>query len=355
MPAAQPTLILVPGLVSDAAVWRPAAERLAPYPVAFADVTQATSITGMAESVLAQHAGTLLVAGHSMGGRVALEMVRLAPDRVAGIALFDTGHHPKRDGEELKRQHFIDLANRQGMEALCNEWLPPMLHAPNREDGTLMATLRAMVLRMTPEIHERQLRALLGRPDAFLGLADIRCPVLVAVGRQDTWSPPAQHEQIAGALPNARLVVIESAGHFAPIEQPAATAAALRDWLSTVKETPMSEPAKPLPVTPLLDRGHTLSGYNINKMAMGLMDPANREAFRTDEEAYLNRFHLTAGEKAAVRARDWQEMVRLGGNLFFILKISAIDPVPITKIGADQAGMEHTDFLTQRLGKKING
>ncbi len=117
----------------------------------------------------------------------------------------------------------------------------------------------------------------------------------------------------------------------------------------------MSDPSKPLPATPLLDRPHSLTGYNINKMAMGLMDPANRDAFRQDEEAYLDRFRLTAEEKTAVRTRDWQEMVRLGGNLFFILKISAIDPTPITQIGADQAGMEHTAFLTQRLGKKING
>jgi len=117
----------------------------------------------------------------------------------------------------------------------------------------------------------------------------------------------------------------------------------------------MSDPARPLPVTPLLDRGHALTGYSINKMAMGLMDPANRDAFRADENAYLDRFGLTEEEKTAVRERDWQEMVRLGGNLFFILKISAIDPTPITQIGADQAGMNHTDFLTQRLGKKING
>jgi protocatechuate 4,5-dioxygenase alpha chain len=117
----------------------------------------------------------------------------------------------------------------------------------------------------------------------------------------------------------------------------------------------MSNSSKPLPETPLLDRPHALSGYNINKMAMGLMDPANRDAFRKDEGGYLDRFGLTPEEKSAVMSRDWQEMVRLGGNLFFILKISAIDPTPITQIGADQAGMEHNAFLTQRLGRKING
>ena len=108
-----------------------------------------------------------------------------------------------------------------------------------------------------------------------------------------------------------------------------------------------------IPDTPLFDRKRSLAGYRINKMAMGLSDPANREAFRQDEDAYLDRFGLTPEEKEAVRTRNWREMVRLGGNLFFILKISAVDPVRITEIGAHQAGMEHDAFLRDRLGKKV--
>ena len=108
-----------------------------------------------------------------------------------------------------------------------------------------------------------------------------------------------------------------------------------------------------IPDTPLFDRKRSLRGYRINKMAMGLSNPANREAFKQDEGAYLDRFGLTAEEKEAVMSRNWREMVRLGGNLFFILKISAIDPVRITEIGAHQAGMEHDAFLRERLGKKV--
>lgn len=106
-----------------------------------------------------------------------------------------------------------------------------------------------------------------------------------------------------------------------------------------------------IPDTPLFDRAASIRGYRINKMANALGDPANRSAFKADEEAFLDRFGLSAEEKSAVASRDWQEMVRLGGNLFFILKISAVDPVPITEIGAAQAGMPHDVFLTQRLGK----
>src|ERR671917_1960296 len=110
-----------------------------------------------------------------------------------------------------------------------------------------------------------------------------------------------------------------------------------------------------IPDTPLFDRKRSLGGYRINKMAMGLSRPENREAFRQDESAYLDRFGLTPEEKEAVMTRNWREMVRLGGNLFFILKISAVDPVRITEIGAHQAGMDHDDFLRNRLGKGGDG
>lgn len=110
-----------------------------------------------------------------------------------------------------------------------------------------------------------------------------------------------------------------------------------------------------IPVTPLFDRARSQSGYVINKMANGLSQPENRAAFLADESAYIDRYNLSAEQKQAVMARDWEEMMRLGGNLFYILKISAVDPVPITQIGAAQAGMNHEDFLYKRLGKKKNG
>lgn len=107
-----------------------------------------------------------------------------------------------------------------------------------------------------------------------------------------------------------------------------------------------------IPDTPIFDRARQQRGYRLNKMAMGLTEPANREAFRTDERDYLGRFGLTEEEVGAVMRRDWREMVRLGGNVFYILKISAIDPARMTEIGAHQAGMDHETFLRERLGKK---
>lgn len=111
----------------------------------------------------------------------------------------------------------------------------------------------------------------------------------------------------------------------------------------------------PIPDTPLFDRAGSIRGYRLNKMAMALSQPSNRDAFKADEEAYLDRFGLTSEQKIAVKSRDWHELVRMGGNLFFILKIAAVDPTPITRIGAAQAGMDHDDFLYERLGKMRNG
>jgi len=219
-----------------------------------------------------------------------------------------------------------------------------------------MEPLKAMVARATPQQHERQIRALLGRRDARTMLPDIACPTLVMVGLQDRWSPLAQHEEIAAAIPAAELVVIENSGHMTPVEQPEAVSRALLAWLgfAGAKETTMAQETEAgdrIPETMIFERQRSLRGYKINKMAMGLARPENREAFLADEGAYIDRFGLTAEEKRAVMARNWREMVRLGGNLFFILKISAVDPVRITEIGAHQAGMGHDAFLRERLGK----
>jgi protocatechuate 4,5-dioxygenase, alpha chain len=108
---------------------------------------------------------------------------------------------------------------------------------------------------------------------------------------------------------------------------------------------------QPIAETPLFDRKASIRGYKLNKMAMALGEEQNRRAFKEDEAAFLDRYGLDEETKAAVLSRDWHEMVRLGGNLFFILKISAVDPTPIIAIGAAQAGMSVEEFISKRLGK----
>jgi pimeloyl-ACP methyl ester carboxylesterase len=125
----------------------------------------------------------------------------------------------------------LDISAQQGMQAFADAWLPPMVNPDRRSDASLMAPLTDMVMRATPEQHVRQIRALLNRPDATPLLGTITVPTLVMVGRQDEWSPLAQHQAITTAIRGARLEVVEDAGHMAPVEQPAAVTALLRSWL----------------------------------------------------------------------------------------------------------------------------
>ncbi|HEY8579480.1 MAG TPA: alpha/beta fold hydrolase [Beijerinckiaceae bacterium] len=229
----RPALFLLPGLLCDETVFAPQKAGLSDIcDVRVPDYRHAPSIEAMAQHVLDAAPPRFSVAGFSMGGRVAFQVYAMAPERIERFCAFDTGTPPLAPGEMEKRQAVIDLANEKGMEALADAWLPPMLHPDRRADAAFVAPLRAMVLRFTPEIHERQIRALINRPDARPVLPTIACPTLIACGRDDAWSTPPAHEAMAAAIPGAKLAIIEKSGHFLPVEQPEAFNAALRDWMS---------------------------------------------------------------------------------------------------------------------------
>lgn len=183
----------------------------------------------MAQIVLAQAPARFAIAGHSMGARVALEVVRMASGRIERLALLDTGIHPRKPNEEAGRQELIDLARREGMEALAAKWLPPMLHPAHT---ALLARLTEMIKRSTPDTFENQQRALLDRPDARTALTLIHCPTLVLCGRQDAWSPVSQHEEISSLIPGSTLTIVEECGHMSPVEQPEAVTNALNQWIA---------------------------------------------------------------------------------------------------------------------------
>jgi len=230
----RPQVLLLPGLLCDEWVWRAQADALAQLAdVTIADFSDHDDLTEMAQASLALVDGqtTVDVVGHSMGGRVALEIWRIAPRRVRSLVLLDTGVHGVQSGEAESRQVLLDLSATRGMSALADAWLPPMVGADRRTDAALMDGLRAMVMRATPRQHRRQIHALLTRPDATSLLATITVPTLVVVGRHDEWSPVAQHEEIAAAIASARLEIIEDAGHMTTVEQPDAISALLDGWL----------------------------------------------------------------------------------------------------------------------------
>lgn len=221
------TTILIPGLLCDRFVWEPVLTRLR---AEVADLSTQDKLTVMAQHLLARYPGPLNVAGHSMGARVAMEMARLAPGRIVKLALLDTDIHPLCPDEPPKRAAIVKLAYGEGMQAPADRWLPPMVAEESQSNAALMAGLRAMVLRMTPDLHARQIKALVDRPDASAYLAQIACPTLLVVGRDDQWSPVSQHRDMLALLPNARLEIVEHDGHFAPVKQPGAVTGLLVDF-----------------------------------------------------------------------------------------------------------------------------
>jgi pimeloyl-ACP methyl ester carboxylesterase len=230
----QPVFLLC-GLLCDETIWADIPSRLASIAnarvMSFAGFT---SIAGMAGQVLAAAPPRFALAGHSMGGRVALEVWRQAPERVTALALLNTGVHPPRDSEFESRGVLVRLARRQGMAALADEWLPPMMGASPDRVAQVMPALKAMVQRSTAESFAGQVNALLQRPDARPVLPSITVPTLLLSGTNDTWSSLSQHADMQRSVSRSTLVEIAGAGHMSPIERPDAVARALKSWLSSV-------------------------------------------------------------------------------------------------------------------------
>ena len=228
-------LFMLCGLLCDEAVWGDVPRRLAD--VADAHVVSFngfSSIGAMADEVLSAAPPTFALAGHSMGGRVALEVWRRAPLRITGLALLNTATHPTRDAERESRGVLVRLAQTHGMTALAAKWLPPMMGASPARIAELMPGLTAMVERATPASFAAQSAALLQRPDARPLLPTITVPTLLLNGTNDPWSSISQHADMQRSVPRATWVEIAGAGHMAPSERPDAVARALRGWLQSI-------------------------------------------------------------------------------------------------------------------------
>lgn len=225
-------IILIPGLMNDGWVWRHQIGALTRFgPVTVASNDGCDGLGEMASRILSASNGPLAIAGHSMGGRVALEIVAQAPGRVARLALLDTGAAGLSEAEASGRLRLVDLARSEGMAAVAREWLPPMLAPANRANDGLVAGITEMLERCTPEIFAGQQQALIVRPDRTALLPTISCPVLLATGSEDAAAPPAQHQAMADAVPAGYLRVVEGSGHMLPVEAPETLTGLLLDWM----------------------------------------------------------------------------------------------------------------------------
>ena len=230
-------LILIPGLMCDNAVWDSMLPALSAQAACqIVDHNDADSLTRMAQQVLDTAPPRFALAGHSMGGRVAMEVVRLAPERVTRLALLDTGYLGRAPGaagedEAAKRYALLAIARKQGVRAMATEWVQGMVDPARLGDVQLVESIVAMFERKSADIFAQQITALLGRPDATPTLRAVRVPTLVLCGRADSWSPPPQHEEIAALVPGSQLQMIDGAGHMCTMERPEVVAQALLDWL----------------------------------------------------------------------------------------------------------------------------
>lgn len=228
------TAVLLPGLACDAELWRAQqavlAARFAPR---VSNVhTRADSIAGMAATLLADHSGELVLIGASMGGRVALEAARLAPERVRGLALLGSTARADNDALRAVRLQAIELFEAgEGDDVLeANVWF--VFDRSAWDDQPLLDRYLAMLRRAGKPLLVRQNRAMLAAPDGVAGLREIRCPTLVVCGEGDGITPPVCSREIAAGITGAQLHLLPDCGHMLTMEKPQRVNALLLDWLT---------------------------------------------------------------------------------------------------------------------------
>lgn len=227
-----PTFLLLPGNMCDARLWRDI--RLPDSAnIIIVDLNDADTITGFAEHALEQASGRLILVGFSMGGIVAAEMCRIAPDRIAGLVLLDTNvgaDAPERSPVRRAQQQAV----RQGALAavVADELKPAYLAAANAADDQIRRLLSDMALALGADVFIRQSEALRTRRDNRETVARLDVPILLLCGAEDRLCPPALHAELAASCQRARFSAIPGAGHMLPIEQPGAMNAEITQWIA---------------------------------------------------------------------------------------------------------------------------
>ena len=227
-------LVLLPGMMCDERLWAAQRgglrDRCASITVA--DITRADCMRALAGAVLASAPARFALAGLSMGGIVALEIWRQAPERVSRLALLDTTAYAETPERRALRDQMLGRV-REGefRQVLTEDLKPRYLARVNRDNRGLLNEISAMALDLGEAVFARQSRALKHRPDSTQTLATIHVPALILCGAEDALCPPEYHRLMAACVPNARLVVLDQCGHLSTMEQPGRVTAELRAWL----------------------------------------------------------------------------------------------------------------------------
>lgn len=230
------TVILLPGLASDAALWR---DQLPPLqargPVQVSQVhAEHPTLPEMAAALLAAHDGPLVLIGTSMGGILALEVMRQAPQRVRAMALLGSSARPDTPELILLRSNAVKLYEAGRMEDVLRPNVIFAFHPSKAGDPLLIADYMAMMARAGGAQLARQNRAIMARPDSRPLLPGITCPLLVVCGDSDLLTPPECSREMADAVPHARLEILPECGHLLTWEQPQRINQILADWLDSL-------------------------------------------------------------------------------------------------------------------------
>jgi pimeloyl-ACP methyl ester carboxylesterase len=233
MTTVAPQLIFLPGLATDAEMWQ---AQLAAVPshwrAAVTDVhTRYNTIEEMAQALLDEHPGPLVLCGASMGGMIAMEAARRAGPRLGGLALFGTSARPETDAMRALREGVIPLFEQGRMAEVLRANLPLAFAPGQASNPVLTQQYMAMVMRAGAAQLVQQNRAVMVRPDARLHLAKLSCPVLLLCGESDKLTPPELTHEIAGLVPQAEVRILAGCGHMLTLEKPVEVSAALLEWL----------------------------------------------------------------------------------------------------------------------------
>ena len=228
-----PALVLLPGLLCDAALWEPQIRRFGDrVDCRVADLTLADSMAELARSVLDSAPERFALAGLSMGGYVALEIMRQAPERVQRLALLDTSARPDSPQQLKRRRALVALSRRGRFQGVTPRLLPQLIHPERLADSALTGIVMAMAERIGRDAFLRQQAAIMARSDSRPSLGRISCPTLVLCGRDDALTPLSLSEEMAAGIVGSRLAVIEQCGHLATLERPEPVNDALAEWLA---------------------------------------------------------------------------------------------------------------------------
>ena len=230
---ARPTLVLLPGLLNTKRLYDHQVRDLADVAdIQVIELHAYESLGAMAQAVLAAAPERFALAGFSMGGYVAFEVLRRAADRVERLALIDTQATPDAPEATARRRGFLEQTKIGRFHGVQPSLLPLIVHHKRLNDPEVVQPILDMAKEVGADGFVREQTAIMARPDSRHMLADIDVPTVVIVGRQDQTTPLPRAQEMAADIANARLVVIEECGHMSPLERPAEVSAALRRWLT---------------------------------------------------------------------------------------------------------------------------